>query len=114
MSALLSASDAAYSRISGGASNDFVMLASGEAKKSGPIGLAVILVLCVACYFLFKSMSKHLRKVREEFPVDGAGAADAAPPVDGDKAETTATADSATATADSADASSTTDDPPPA
>ncbi len=40
----------------------------GESKKSGPIGLAVILVLCVACYFLFKSMSRHLRKVREEFP----------------------------------------------
>ena len=44
------------------------LLAGGENKKSGPIGLAVILVLCVACYFLFKSMSKHLRKVREEFP----------------------------------------------
>jgi hypothetical protein len=48
---------------------------SGEAAKSGPIGFAVILVLCVACYFLFKSMSKHLRKVREEFPVDDADAA---------------------------------------
>jgi hypothetical protein len=46
------------------------VLSSGESKKSGPIGFAVILVLCVACYFLFKSMSKHLRKVREEFPVD--------------------------------------------
>jgi hypothetical protein len=46
------------------------LLADGENKKSGPIGLAVILVLCVACYFLFKSMSKHLRKVREEFPTD--------------------------------------------
>ena len=43
---------------------------SGEGGKSGPIGFAVILVLCVACYFLFKSMSKHLRKVREEFPLD--------------------------------------------
>jgi hypothetical protein len=30
----------------------------------------VILVLCVASYFLFKSMSKHLKKVREEFPAD--------------------------------------------
>lgn len=46
------------------------LLAGGENKKSGPIGLAVILVLCVACYFLFKSMSKHLRRVREEFPTD--------------------------------------------
>jgi hypothetical protein len=41
---------------------------SGEAVKSGPWGLAIILILCVACYFLFKSMSKHLRRVREQFP----------------------------------------------
>lgn len=43
---------------------------AGESQKSGPIGLAVILVLCVAAYFLFKSMSRHMRKVREEFPAD--------------------------------------------
>jgi hypothetical protein len=47
-----------------------VLAKSGEAAKSGPIGFAVILVLCVVCYFLFKSMSKHLKKVREEFPKD--------------------------------------------
>jgi hypothetical protein len=41
---------------------------TGEAAKSGPIGLAIILILCVGCYFLFRSMAKHLRKVREEFP----------------------------------------------
>ena len=52
---------------------------TGEGVKSGPIGLAVILVLCVAAYFLFKSMSKHLKKVREEFPVD-APPPPAAPP----------------------------------
>lgn len=45
-----------------------VLAKSGEAAKSGPIGLAVILILCIVSYFLFKSMSKHLRKVREEFP----------------------------------------------
>ena len=45
-----------------------VVAKSGEAAKSGPIGLAVILILCIVCYFLFKSMSKHMRKVREEFP----------------------------------------------
>ena len=44
------------------------LVVAGEDKKSGPIGLAVILALCVICYFLFKSMSRHLRKVREEFP----------------------------------------------
>jgi hypothetical protein len=38
---------------------------SGESKKSGPIGLVVIILLCVACYFLFKSLSKHLRAIRE-------------------------------------------------
>ena len=45
---------------------------TGEAAKSGPWGLAVILILCAVCYFLFKSMSKHLRKVREDFPADAA------------------------------------------
>ena len=65
---------------------------SGEAAKSGPIGFAVILLLCVACYFLFKSMSKHLRKVREEFPVDTGDAPRAEPerpdllaPLEGEK-----------------------------
>jgi hypothetical protein len=58
-----------------------LLLASGESKKSGPIGLAVILALCVVCYFLFKSMSRHLRKVREEFP-DGPGSTPAAEPGD--------------------------------
>ena len=43
---------------------------TGEAAKAGPWWLAVVLLLCIACYFLFRSMSKHLRKVREEFPVD--------------------------------------------
>jgi hypothetical protein len=57
------------------------LLADGENKKSGPIGLAVILLLCVACYFLFKSMSKHLRRVREEFPTDApAQGGELAPP----------------------------------
>jgi len=57
-----------------------ILARSGEGWKSGPIGLAVILALCVASYFLFKSMSKHLRKVREEFPVDGSTDQPAAPP----------------------------------
>ncbi len=47
-----------------------ILARSGEGWKSGPIGLAVILALCVASYFLFKSMSKHLRKVRDEFPTE--------------------------------------------
>jgi hypothetical protein len=48
----------------------FVQLAAptGEGAKAGPIALLVILLLCTACYFLFRSMTKHLRKVRDEFP----------------------------------------------
>lgn len=44
---------------------------TGEGMKSGPIGLGIILILCIACYFLFKSMSKHLKTVREDFPLHG-------------------------------------------
>jgi hypothetical protein len=55
----------------------------GEAKKAGPIALVVILVLCVACYFLFRSMTRHLRKVREEFPDDQPAAPDDEPRNDG-------------------------------
>jgi hypothetical protein len=49
-----------------------ILAKSGEAAKSGPMGLAVILILCIVCYFLFKSMSKHLRNVRERYPIDPA------------------------------------------
>jgi len=50
---------------------------SGESKKSGPLGLVIIIALCVGCYFLFKSMSKHLRHVREDFPAaEGAARSD--------------------------------------
>lgn len=41
-----------------------------ETHKAGPLAIVVIVVLCVACFFLFRSMSKHLRRVRDEFPDD--------------------------------------------
>lgn len=41
---------------------------TGEAAKSGPWGLTIILLLVVVCFFLFRSMSRHLRKVKEQFP----------------------------------------------
>ena len=56
---------------------------TSEGMKSGPIGLAIVLLLCIACYFLFKSMSGHLRRVREDFPKDpptGPGHAGSTPP----------------------------------
>jgi hypothetical protein len=64
-----------------------VLLArSAEGMKSGPIGLAVILILCIVCYFLFKSMSKHLKTVREEFPGQDTTAAGGAPSTTGPQA----------------------------
>ena len=54
----------------------------GEAKKAGPIALVVILVLAIACYFLFRSMTRHLRKVREEFPRDDPAPSAPQPPAD--------------------------------
>ena len=54
----------------------------GEGVKSGPLGLAMILLLCVAVYFLFKSMSKHLKRVRDDFPSDRAAATGPSQPVE--------------------------------
>jgi hypothetical protein len=65
--------------MSGAAFYADVLAKTGEAAKSGPLGLAVILVLCVVCYFLFKSMSRHLKSVREDFPKDPADEASPAP-----------------------------------
>lgn len=51
----------------------------GESKKAGPIGLLVILLLAVACYFLFRSMTRHLRRVRDGFPGRGSGSSPGSP-----------------------------------
>lgn len=45
-----------------------------ETHKAGPLALLIIVILCVACFVLFRSMSRHLRKVREQFPEDVAEA----------------------------------------
>jgi hypothetical protein len=45
-------------------------IVASESGKAGPLGLLVLVLLCLACYLLFKSMSRHLRKVREEWPGD--------------------------------------------
>jgi hypothetical protein len=45
-------------------------IAAAESGKAGPLGLLVLVLLCLACYLLFKSMSRHLRKVRDEWPGD--------------------------------------------
>jgi hypothetical protein len=44
------------------------VLASGDsAFGAGFIAFAVVVVMSVACYFLFRSMSRHLRKVPATF-----------------------------------------------
>ncbi|HVW80742.1 MAG TPA: hypothetical protein VHB69_07380 [Mycobacteriales bacterium] len=44
------------------------LLASGDSDfGAGFIAFAVVLVLCVASFFLFRSMSRHLRKVPASF-----------------------------------------------
>lgn len=62
-----------------GLGSALVLAASGEEQKAGPLALAVILVLAIACYFLFRSMTRHLRKVRTQFPTDGPPPTAAAP-----------------------------------
>lgn len=44
------------------------VLASGDgALGAGFIAFMVVVALSVACYFLFRSMTKHLRKVPASF-----------------------------------------------
>lgn len=52
-----------------------------EWGKAAPIGLLVIVLLCVAGYFLARSMAKQLKKVPEEFPAQSDGSDKAAPTV---------------------------------
>ncbi len=50
------------------AANDFGdNLGDGVA---GPVGLLIIVLLVVALVFLIRSMNKHLRRVRDDFPDD--------------------------------------------
>jgi hypothetical protein len=45
-----------------------VLLASGDnSLGAGFIGFMVVVALGVACYFLFRSMTRHLRKVPASF-----------------------------------------------
>jgi|GEM_PF-6592816 len=39
---------------------------------AGPVGLLIIVLLVVALVFLVRSMNKHLRRVRDDFPDDEA------------------------------------------
>ncbi len=39
----------------------------GGSLGAGFIAFIVVVALCVACYFLFRSMTRHLRKVPPSF-----------------------------------------------
>jgi len=57
-----------------------VPLADSDKGKGSPIGLFVVLILVVATYLLYRSMSRHLRRLPERFP--------ASPPAAGEAAQT--------------------------
>jgi hypothetical protein len=44
------------------------VLADSDSGKGGPIGLFVVLLLIIAVYFLYRSMSGHLSRLPEKFP----------------------------------------------
>jgi hypothetical protein len=44
-----------------------VLLADSDSGRASPIGLFVILVLCVAVYFLWRSLNRHLKRVPPTF-----------------------------------------------
>ncbi len=43
------------------------VLADGDTGKGSPIGLFVVLLLVVAVYFLYRSLSRHIRNLPESF-----------------------------------------------
>lgn len=56
-----------------------------EWGKAAPVGLLIVVLLCVAVYFLVKSMNRNLRKVPESFdpaPKVTVGANDDGSPAD--------------------------------
>jgi len=59
------------------------VLASGG-LGAGLTGFLVVVVLIAACVFLFRSMSKHLRKVPKSFDESNDSSANPPPPDRGD------------------------------
>jgi hypothetical protein len=44
------------------------VLADSDTGKGSPIGLFVVLLLVIAVYFLYRSMSRHVRDLPDKFP----------------------------------------------
>jgi|GEM_PF-2633445 len=47
------------------------LLAESDSGKGSPIGLFVVLLLVIAVFLLYRSMTGHLRRLPEKFPVAG-------------------------------------------
>lgn len=60
-------------------------IADDGSVSAGTTGFLVVVALCVASYFLFRSMTKHLRRVPKQWdrPVDPTATAEA-PQLPGD------------------------------
>lgn len=44
-----------------------IVLADDDKGRGSPIGLFVVLVLCIAVYFLYKSLNRHIKRIPESF-----------------------------------------------
>ena len=65
------------------------VLAASDTGKGSPIGLFVVLLLIIATYLLYRSMSGHIRRLPEKFPGYGAAGADEAARPDGGQSTAT-------------------------
>jgi hypothetical protein len=62
--------------LAGHAAPAATLLADTDKGKGSPIGFFVILVLVIAVYFLYRSLSKHINRVPASFdPPDGSAVA---------------------------------------
>jgi hypothetical protein len=73
----LTAAPTAASHLMASAAVGRVLADGGDSLGAGFIAFSVVVVLSVACYFLFRSMNRHLRNVPATF--------DSAPPADKEK-----------------------------
>jgi hypothetical protein len=63
-----------------------------EFGKAAPVGLLVILLMCVATFFLLRSMNRNMRKVPKSFDASAASGADRTGPHPGEGAPVEAVA----------------------
>lgn len=63
-----------------------VLLAESDTGKGSPIGLFVVLLLVIAVFLLYRSMTGHLRRLPERFPPSEDGTGNGAGPADAPKA----------------------------